>query len=63
MTALVMLVVIVMVIVMVLARVIKAASIVFSWWYGVALIWPIPYNPVPILFGPEGFVLFGAKMG
>ena len=31
MTALVMLVVIVMVIVMVLARVIKAASIVFSW--------------------------------
>ena len=52
-----------LVIVVVIDMVIKATTIVFSWRYGVAFVWLIPYNPVPILFGPEGFVLFGAKMG
>ncbi len=55
--------VIVVAIVVVIDMVIKATTIVFSWRYGVAFVWLIPYNPVPILFGPKGFVLFGAKMG
>ena len=52
-----------LVIVVVIDMVIKATTIVFSWRYGVAFVWLIPYNPVPILFGPQGFMLFGAKMG